>query len=261
MSIQKQTWTLIQVDLCKNQTEIILKDEEHHYVFHVLRLKEGDSVELTNCNGLTAIGNIISINKKSITIEIKNYSEHKKNSPIIHLWLAYPKPATLEEVVASASELGADHIHIFKADKSAVKSAIKIEKITKISQEAVRISKSAYAANISCYNNLNEFYQKNIEQNERKRLILFCDESHVYEGKIKNSIYTIIREQYKNSTEEICILIGPEASFSDMERSFIYEKITTHAVSLGNNILRVPNAVISALGTVINFRNDTLNFR
>ncbi|WP_186647915.1 RsmE family RNA methyltransferase [Fluviispira vulneris] len=256
MSIQKQTWTLIQTDLSKDQNEVILKDDEHHYAFHVLRLSSGEEVEITNCKGLKAVGCIDSANKKSISIKIDKISELKKSSPEIHLWLAYPKPATLEEVVSSASELGVDHIHIFKADKSAVKSPIKIEKMERISQESVRISKSAFAAKISCYNNLNELFQKIIDLNNKNRLILFCDESHIYEGKIRNSIYSVLREQFKNDLEEICLLIGPEASFSDKERLLIHETITKNSVSLGNNILRVPNAVLSALGSIINFKND-----
>ncbi|BBH54186.1 RsmE family RNA methyltransferase [Fluviispira sanaruensis] len=256
MSIQKQSWTLIQADLSKAQSEVILKDDEHHYAFHVLRLSSGDEVEITNCKGLKAIGCIESANKKSISIKINKVTEVKKSAPEIHLWLAYPKPATLEEVVSSASELGVDHIHIFKADKSAVKSPIKIEKMERISQEAVRISKSAFAAKISCYNNLIELFQKNVNINNKNRLILFCDESHIYEGKIQNSIYTVLREHFKKDLEEICLLIGPEASFSDKERLFIHETLTKHSVSLGNNILRVPSAVLSALGSIINFKND-----
>ena len=98
---------------------------------------------------------------------------------------------------------------------------------------------------------MNKFIRK-----ANKKIIIFCDESHIYEGKIKNSIYKEIQLNYKPEFDEICILIGPEASFSENERKFIQKNINCISVSLGNNILRVPNATCSALGVAINFLND-----
>ena len=48
-----------------------------------------------------------------------------------------------------------------------------------------------------------------------------------------NSIFKEIQKNYKNSVDEICILIGPEASFSEKEREFIQKNLHCIKVSLG----------------------------
>lgn len=167
-----------------------------------------------------------------------------------------PKPATLEEVVTSASELGADNIFIFRSEKTPTKSPIKLEKLQRLSEEATRISKSAFASQIVFNESLYKLYEQYIYPSISKKIVLFCDESHVYEGKIKNSILTYLKKEFTNEIEKICILIGPEASFSNSERNFINEKISCYNVSLGSNILRVPNAATSALAIALSFKND-----
>jgi 16S rRNA (uracil1498-N3)-methyltransferase len=259
MSIQKQTWTLISNNINENSKYLIINDNEHHYGYNVLRIKERTSIQVTNCRGIIAEGIITSANKKELVIDINSVRKIEKTKPNINLWLAMPKPTTLDEVIANSSEMGANQIHIFKSEKAASKAPIKLEKLIQLSNEATRISKSAYSSEIFCYDSLNHFYQEYVSKSNSKKIILFCDESHVYEGKITNSILNKIQENYKKSIEEICILIGPEASFSDNERELILNKLNVIPVSLGNNILRVPNASASALGVAISFVNDISN--
>lgn len=256
MTIQKQIWTILSDELNIESKIITLKDQEHHYAFNVLRLKIEDTVEVTNCRGLKATGVIASINKKELKINILTINNQHKVLPEIHLWLAMPKLSTAEDVISMSSEMGVSQIHIFKSEKSFTKAPLKIEKAIQLSREATRISKSAFASEIYYYASMNEFYEKNESQKNSKQLILFCDESHIYEGKIQNSILKIMQKNFIPETKEICILVGPESSFSDKEREFILNNIPSLPVSLGPNLLKVPHAVASALGTVISFRND-----
>ncbi len=256
MTIQKQCWTILSDELNIESENITLKDQEHHYACNVLRLKNNDSVEITNCYGLKATGIIVNVNKKELKIKILAINKHAAIQPVIHLWLAMPKLSTAEDVIAMSSEMGVSQIHIFKSEKSFTKSPLKMEKAIQLSREATRISKSAFASEIFYYASMNEFYEQNEVQKNSKQLILFCDESHIYEGKIQNSILKILQNNFTPETKEICILIGPESSFSNKERAFILNNIPSLPVSLGPNLLKVPNAVASALGTVISFRND-----
>lgn len=169
--------------------------------------------------------------------------------PCIKLWLAMPKPSTLEEVVATASELGVSEIHIFKSDKCAVKSELKKEKLQRISDEAVRISKSTFSAKIFEQPGLNSL----VDFSADSAVTLFCDESHVYENKITNSLFQVLQEKFHLNIQDIHILVGPEASFSDQERQFILETLHAIPVSLGWNILRVPTAVTVVVGVVKSF--------
>jgi 16S rRNA (uracil1498-N3)-methyltransferase len=264
MSLQKQAWTLIVPNhSLEEQGIIILSGDEHHYVANVLRLQNASVVHLTNCNGIKAVGKIQEINKKSTEIQIEQIEKFEIQTPKINLWLAMPKPSTLEEVVATASELGVNEIHIFKSEKCAFKSELKKDKLQRISDEAVRISKSAFSAKIFEHKDLKSLMSSSSEVLSSSSEVLssrgltagsipifFCDEAHIYENKITNSIFDMTKEKMNSHVKIMNILVGPEASFSDQERVFILEQDNVIPVSLGKNILRVPTAVTVAVGVL-----------
>ena len=252
MATQKQAWTLIQdVEKFNINTYIIIVDDELHYLSRVLRLAVGDSVEITNCQGTKAFGEINSITKKECSIKIKDVNEENLKLKKVHVCLALPKPSTLEDLVAIVSEMGLEELHLFRTEKCASKAPVKLDKLQKISNEAVRISKSSFSTKIFYYESKEELLlkSKNFLENG---LNLFCDESHVYENKVTNSLLGVLKNNYNNQ-ENINIIVGPEASFSDTERQWIEEKIKPYSVSLGQNILRVPNAVSAAFSVVNHF--------
>ena len=55
-----------------------------------------------------------------------------------------------------------------------------------------------------------------------------------------------------NNKKLLCILIGPEGDYNELEREKILKYSGTQSIKLGNHILRTETAVISAL-SVINF--------
>ena len=55
-----------------------------------------------------------------------------------------------------------------------------------------------------------------------------------------------------NNKKLLCILIGPEGDYTEVEREKILKYSGTQSIKLSNNILRTETAVISAL-SVINF--------
>lgn len=254
MTTQKQIWTVIvEQNNFKSNENIIIKGDEFHYLVNVLRLKVGDKIEITNCEGYKCLAEIIEINKKEIHLVTLSMTLQKPNQPEVHLYLALPKPSTLEDVVASVSEMGLDEVHVFRSERCVSKAPVKVEKLQRISNEALRISKSAYSTAIFSYENMKEMFDKQKILLE-SGLNLFCDEAHVYENKVTNALLKILQEKF-NSTQHINIFIGPEASFSEREREFILKNLKDcYSVSLGNNILRVPNAVLSALAIVNQMR-------
>ena len=64
MSVQKQTWTFISYELNLNSSQVKLDNNEHHYAYNVLRIEVDNEVEVTNCNGLKALGIVETVNKK-----------------------------------------------------------------------------------------------------------------------------------------------------------------------------------------------------
>lgn len=243
MSFLKQKWTLIlyQQQLHAND-KICITDDELHYLVHVLRLKKNDVIEVTNGIGTKGFGKISHISKKDCLIDINEINIIPKPKHRVHLILAQLKQTALEESIFSASELGVDTVHLFPSDKSVSNQPIKLEKLQKISNEAIRISKSAYSATIAQYKNLNACLDS-VKQNLKQPLFLFCDETATTHIKNFHLSETIC---------DICVVIGPEGSFSLNERTVILEQANCMPVSLGTRILRAQTAVICATFVICN---------
>lgn len=237
MSFLKQLWTIVLYEQNLNlNDEISIIGDEFYYITTVLRLKCDDIVEISNGIGVKASAVICKIDKKSCDVRVIDVIFIEQRKRFVHLCLAQLKPSALEEGVFVASELGIDFIHLFPAEKSALKQPIKLEKLQKLSNEAMRISKSAYSARVTQYRNLADCLAS-IQQKCQNACFLFCDET------AKNPIVQFT----PNSTiENICLLIGPEGSFSIQERSAILNLTACYPVSLGSHILRAQTSIACA---------------
>lgn len=80
MNTQKQLWTLISKEINSQSKSIIIDGDEHHYAYHVLRLQENETVEVTNCQGTKSIGIITLANKKYSYRHSKYFSSPKINT-------------------------------------------------------------------------------------------------------------------------------------------------------------------------------------
>lgn len=242
MSILKQSWTLVLYEQEFNLNDTIsVTEDDYHYLTHVLRLKINDSIELSNGIGSKAFGKILGFRKNKCDILITHVTcvEHSKTN--VHLMLAHLKPTALEESVFVASELGVSAIHLFRSERSISKQTIKIEKLQKISNEAIRISKSAYSAKVFQHTDMVTCIF-NLQKNLNKVCFLFCDEE---------SKTSLINFREYRKFENICVIVGPEASFSLKERAEILKLQNCYAVSLGDHILRAPTAITCACFVVL----------
>ena len=87
---------------------IILDREESRHV-KVLRLKEGDEVELFDGRGKVSLGKIRKLGK-NVEIEIIQTKQEKKDKPLVELWTAVPKGERGDWLIEKATEVGADKI-------------------------------------------------------------------------------------------------------------------------------------------------------
>jgi 16S rRNA (uracil1498-N3)-methyltransferase len=252
VSIEKQIWTFLayQNDFPVNSLVKITEDE-FRYLSSVLRLNVGEKIQLTNTCGLKALAKIESLSKKEalVTIlenQIEDLSEHQ-----IILCIGLPKPSTCEDLVSSLSEMGLSEVHFFRTEKCASKAPVKLEKLQKISNEAVRVSKSAWSTKVFFYESKEEMVSKKKDY-FKNSLNLFCDESHIYENKVTNNLLNILSIN-KKACKSISVFIGPEASFTQSEREWLEKSMKMSSVSLGNNILRVPNAAIYSYAVISQF--------
>jgi RsmE family RNA methyltransferase len=265
----KQIWTFIdthpQTTFSKGNI-IDLSLDEHHFAYNVLRLHIDEEVWITDCNGTKACGKIIVLDKKRFQVQLEEIFIFQRKRPLVELYVGLPKLTALEEVISSASEMGADAIHIIRTQKCSHKGHIKLEKYQKLSQETVRISKIPYCAKLFYYDDFSSFM--NLEFNggvSEDQCVFFCDEelsrpeavtTDLKRGDVSVCgihLYDALQKNVTLQHKKISIFVGPEASFSQEEREDICALSRMVPVSLGPHILRVPTAVTVSLGTIFGF--------
>lgn len=244
MKSKPQIWTLILPhQLLKTQELLVLSKEDHHYLRSVLRLSEGAQVEISNGIGTKAVGECCVLNKKEAHVLIKDVLHVPEPQKRVHLILGQLKPSALEEAVKLTSEVGVSSIHIFCAEHTASKQRIKLEKLQKIAYESLRVSKSAFVSKIKFHENLLNCL-KYLQKKDLNSYFVFCDEE------ISSPITSVT--VYKNK-KDLFVLIGPEASFSEAERTQIKSLSNLTSVSLGPNILRAPTAAVCSVFGLLRF--------
>jgi 16S rRNA (uracil1498-N3)-methyltransferase len=96
----------------KTDQKVILEDgDEFQHLSKVLRLKEGDAVELINGQGVLAHAVVQEIRKASAVIALHEVSCVPRHAAVkITLACAIPKRAKFETIIEKCTELGVDRI-------------------------------------------------------------------------------------------------------------------------------------------------------
>lgn len=232
-----------------SHSRVQLSEDESHLASQVLRLKEGEIVELADGCGWTARGPIVSMRKKSVEILIHSEFFADKRQFGRFAIVGLPKPGALDEVVQACVESGIDLLVFFRGERSTSKQDFKTEKLRKQVAELTRITKSPWNLEVVLSDNLSSAVERCIQISGSEVLELFvCDERPIHSEFQTGSRHLL--ECLKNSKNRswACV-VGPEASFSQHEYDYLADHATQRAiefVSLGPRILRTPAAVAAA---------------
>lgn len=214
--------------------EIVLQGENKDHIIRVLRLKEGDNIEVSNCSGYEYICIIKQILEDKIIATIIDFFGNESEPKVkITLYQALPKSEKMELIIQKCVELGIYEIVPVKTDRTIAKidkkENKKIDRWNKISESASKQSKRGIIPKVS---NLLTFEQA--IQQAKQNDISFIP----YEKETKNSIKNIIKKFTGNS---IAIFIGPEGGFSDREIKIAIQNEVI-PLTLGKRILRTETA-------------------
>jgi len=223
----------IQSDLVSHLTQ-----EQSHYVKEVMRLKKGDYLSVFNTQGeWSAI--IENYEKSGAKIKILKKVRDKENER--NVWLAFSpiKQNPLNFLIQKGTELGVQKFIPVQSERTSVKE-INITRVKKIIVEASEQSNRISIPEIKNLQSLKNF----LSQFPKNGYLIFCDLNCE-----KNNLKDILS---KKTEEPICVLIGPEGDFSEIERKLIIDLNQTHPISLAKNILRAETAALSAI-TIVNY--------
>ena len=220
------------LELDKGEYYSLSKEESSHCV-KVLRLREKDTICLTNGTGRFVFAEITDASPKLcsfIVNEVKD--DYGKRNYRIHIAVAPTKNMNrMEWFVEKAVEMGVDKISFFTSEHSE-RMVVKRERVEKIMISALKQSLKAYMPELD-----EKVSFKDLVKNsqESKKFIAYCKP----EGR------TSIKDSY-NKEEDVLILIGPEGDFSENEVSFAIEN-GFKTITLGESRLRTETAALFAL--------------
>ena len=210
-----------------------LDKAQSHYLTKVMRIPIGGNFSLFNKFGESQTI-IKTISKNDLNFKDTKQLRHEENET--DLWLAFSpiRSNFFNFMIQKATELGVTKFIPVITERTVVRN-INYERLIKIVTEASEQCNRLSIPEIDKIQKLDEFLKNN------KDLNLIFGDLNSDNKKLKI-----------NNKKLLCILIGPEGDYTEVEREKILKYGGTQSIKLGNNILRTETAVISAL-SVINF--------
>ena len=204
-----------------------------------MRLKPGENISIFNSYGEWN-SKIESYQKGKAHIKVLDKVRDRDNEKKIWLAFAPLKQNPLNFMIQKATELGIQKFIPLVCERSIVKN-INAERIKKIIIESSEQSNRLSIPEIKEIESLKNF----LKIFPKNGFIIFCD-INTHEKNLKE----ILRKKIEGP---ICILVGPEGDFSEIERQLIINLNQAYPLSLASNILRAETAAIAAI-TIVNFQ-------
>ncbi len=209
-----------------------LDKDQSHYLSKVMRIKENEVFSLFNKEGEWE-AKVFGISKN--TVEFKIIKQLRQKEITKELWLAFsPIKSNYQNfMLQKATELGVTKFLPIIFDRTVVRKINK-NRLEKIIIEASEQSNRINVPIIESAQDLNSFLKKNSMN------LIFTD----LNSKIKKV------DKSKFMDKPVCIIIGPEGDFSEIEREKILSFKGVQPIKINENILRSETAVISAISIV-----------
>lgn len=215
-----------------------IKDSEARHLKKVLKLRAGDTVELTDGEGSWGFGRIEDIHdSQSISIRIVQMNFYEQLSQI-NVVIGALKPSSFDDILPALVELGVHEIHLFsqsKTDRKRLNSKL-LERWNRILIAAIKQSKRAWLPKICLHNSLQDYLDQ-----AKSRL----PQGIVLEPDAASSLSNIEIE----TDRPINLVIGSESGLQIEELSSLKDK-GYQPCKIGPHILRATTASVAAMAIV-----------
>ncbi len=223
-----------------------LDAEESRHAVRVLRLREGDSIHVTDGRGNLYLCNIVDADDRACVVESVSTCNSQLATLNLHLAVAPTKnPSRMEWLVEKAVEIGVGEITLLDCDHSE-RTFLKTERLEKLAVSAMKQSLHTLLPAIHPAVRLSDWISTFNFQPTTQKLIAHCE---------ADQPRTPLAAALQPGCDAV-VLIGPEGDFSSDEIALAQEKGFV-PVSLGPSRLRTETAAIYAV-TAFNLINDRL---
>ncbi len=222
-----------------------LDAEESRHAVRVLRLREGDELNVTDGRGNLYRCQIVEANDKACVVEASELlSAFHFPLSTLHLAVAPTKnPSRMEWLVEKSVEIGVGEITLLNCDHSE-RSFLKTDRLEKLAVSAMKQSLHTVLPEIHPAVSLRDLLSTS-------RFPLFTQKfiAHCEADKPRTPLATALQPG-----KDAVVLIGPEGDFSEEEIALALE-CGFQPVSLGPSRLRTETAALYAV-TAFNLAND-----
>lgn len=211
-----------------------LNEEESKHCVRVLRLNEGDKIQLIDGVGGFYEAEIIDNNPKRCSVKIiEQKKEVGKRNWQLHIAIAPTKSMDrLEWFVEKATEMGIDEVSLINSNNSE-RNIVKTERIQKVTISAIKQSLKAYLPKINEVVDYKKFIAS-AKDFKGEKFIAHCQSAGLPHIKSKYS-----------PKQNALVLIGPEGDFTLEEVKFALDN-GFKEISLGESRLRTETAALYA---------------
>ncbi len=230
-----------------NENLCIIEGDDVKHIYKVLRLKEGDKVNINNCKGIEYIGETLEVNKKEVRVTlVEKVALNNESSLKIHLFQGLPKAAKMDLIAQKCTELGVNEITPIITERVVVKGNEssefkKVDRWNRIALEACKQSKRSIIPTINQPIDFNEL----MEELKNFDLIIVP-----YENQENLGIKYVKSQVLDKNIETAAIIIGPEGGFEEKEIEALKD-MGAFIVTLGPRILRTETAGFVALSLIM----------
>jgi len=220
-------------------TTLIVADELSHYLQRVLRLRSGDKVEVFNGDGFNYAAEIVTLERKSLTILLVDKSAGLPPSPLhITMVQALSRGERLDYSLQKATELGVNTIQLLESER--------VE---------LRLDKPRLERRIRHWQQVIRSTCEQCGRSDLPQLLMPVSLSE-YLGLATTSTRLLLNPTAKQGISQldqpqshIEIIVGPEGGFSTAEVEQM-EIAGVCGVSLGPRVLRTETAGPAAIAVL-----------
>ena len=230
-----------------NSSTYTLNEEESKHCVRVLRLNEGDKIQLIDGGGGLYEAEITDNNPKRCSVKIiEHKKEVGKRNWQLHIAIAPTKNMDrLEWFVEKATEIGIDEVSLIDC-KNSERTIVKTERIQKVAISAIKQSLKAYLPKINEVVDYKKFIAST-KDFKGEKFIAHCHPSP-FSGGEGPEVRLHIKSQY-SPKQNALVLIGPEGDFTIEEVKLALEN-GFKEISLGESRLRTETAALYACGAL-----------
>jgi len=208
---------------------VALERKQAHHALRVLRLSDGDPIELFDGRGQVAEGVIVT-DGSEVMVEVRRVRREPRPTPSLTVASAIPKAGRVDGMVRQLSEVGADVLVPMTTKRSVVNP--RQAKLERLRQIAVESAKQCGRAHVLQVAEVATFEQV-LAMEAGARLLASAGEDRAWPS------------DAVASAKQITVLIGPEGGWTDEERAAA-EAAGAACWTFGPYVMRIETAAVAA---------------